>query len=602
MLGMTATPERTDGTNVYSYFDYNLAYEIPLLDALDHDFLAPFHYIGVTDYEKDGESIDDKTSLKYLVSDERVDHIIEKTEYYGPRNNDVHGLIFVSRIEEGRGLMNKLEERGIKAIFVSATDSIDTRENAVEQLNNGNLQYIITVDIFNEGVDIPIINQIIMMRPTKSSIIFLQQLGRGLRKSPNKEFVTILDFIGNYDENYMIPMAFDRSHTSNKESIRNQIISPTISGVSTIHFEEIARRRILAAVSKARLNDMKRFKTAYQNLKDKIGLRSPMLLDFAKMGSVDVPDIIQKFETLYDMQAKFEENFQQSLSNEQYSSLDFLSKEVAVSKRPIEALILKKLLDQPSTTDDEIISELKSRNIFYDKDSLDNVATVLDLSYFVKKKREKYGDIPLIQRTNGIWKFTTEFQSALQSAVFKKYFIDAIETNLWDLHKSPAAYHDRFTIGKKYYRYDVIKMLNWEKEPNYLSVGGYSLRQDGRFLPVFISLQKTENFQNKMVYKNTFSDRSTIPLFSKGGRTTSSNTERRIIENNGFGMIQVFIRKSTNNKLEGSDFYYLGSAKVLSAKDVVEKNVDGKPTKLVDFTLRLEHEVDLDLYRVLTED
>jgi len=215
------------------------------------------------------------------------------------------------------------------------------------------------------------------------------------------------------------------------------------------------------------------------------------------------------------MQAKFEENFKQSLGNKQYSFLDFISKEIAVSKRPIEALILKKLLNQLSTTDDEIISELKSRNIFYDKDSLDNVASILDLSYFVKKKREKYGDMSLIQRNDGIWKFTTEFQSALQSSVFKKYFIDAIETNLWNLHKSPTAYHDRFTIGKKYYRYDVIKMLNWEKEPNYLSVGGYSLRQDGCFLPVFISLKKTENFQNKMVYKNTFLDRSTIPLFSK---------------------------------------------------------------------------------------
>src|SRR5699024_11737295 len=97
------------------------------------------------------------------------------------------------------------------------------------RLTKGELQYIITVDIFNEGVDIPILNQIVMMRPTKSSIIFLQQLGRGLRKFAHKEYVTILDFIGNYDENYMIPMAFDRSHTNNKEKIRKQIISPNRS-------------------------------------------------------------------------------------------------------------------------------------------------------------------------------------------------------------------------------------------------------------------------------------------------------------------------------------------------------------------------------------
>src|SRR5699024_5196219 len=154
-------------------------------------------YIGVTDYEKDGEVINDKTNLKYLVSDERVNYIIEKTKYYGPRDDDVHGLIFVSRITEGQELAIKLNDRGIKAQFVSGDDTVETREEAVRRLTDGELQYIITVDIFNEGVDIPILNQIIMMRPTKSSIIFLQQLDRGLRKFANKEYVTILDFIGN---------------------------------------------------------------------------------------------------------------------------------------------------------------------------------------------------------------------------------------------------------------------------------------------------------------------------------------------------------------------------------------------------------------------
>lgn len=601
MLGMTATPERTDGTNVYAYFDHNLAYEISLLDALDHEFLTPFHYIGVTDYEKDGESITDKTSLKHLVSDERVNYIVAKTEYYGPRNHDVHGLIFVSRIEEGRELANKLKERNIDTIFVSASDTVETRENAVHQLNNGDLQYIITVDIFNEGVDIPMVNQIIMMRPTKSSIIFLQQLGRGLRKAPHKEFVTILDFIGNYDENYMIPMAFDRSNTSNKEKIRKQVISPSISGVSTINFEEIARNRILESVSKVRLNDMKRFKNAYQNLKDKIGLRSPMLLDFAKMGSVDVPDIIQKFKTSYAMQHKFEQELPESLNDKQQLFLTFVSEEITVSKRPIEAWILKQLLNKQTLTDEDILSRLEEQNIFCDKETIDNVASILNLNYFVKGKRKKYGNVAMINRNDGIWTLTDKFQLMLQSQIFKKYFVDALDANLWNLHQNPALYRTRFTIGEKYYRSDVIKMLNWENEPNYLNVGGYSLRQDGRFLPVFISLKKTEKFQSKVAYKNTFFDRSTLPWFSKGGRSTSSNMERKILDHKGFGMIQLFVRKSDNDKSEGKDFYYLGSARILSAKNTIEENVDGKSIKLVEFILRLEHEVDLGLYRVLTE-
>lgn len=599
MLGMTATPERTDGTNVYEYFDYHLAYEISLLDSLDHDLLTPFHYIGVTDYERNGEIIDDKTSLKHLISNERVDYIIDKTHYYGPQ--DVHGLIFVSRIAEGYELAIKLTNRGINAQFVSAEDTVEAREKAVRQLTDGKLKYIITVDIFNEGVDIPILNQIVMMRPTKSSIIFLQQLGRGLRKFKNKEYVTILDFIGNYDENYMIPMAFDRSHTSSKEKIRKQIISPSISGVSTIHFEEVARKRILDSISRVRLNDMKQFKNSYQNLKNKIGRRTPMLLDFAKMGNINVVDIIHKFGTVYDMQLKFENNFPTLLNKEQYSFLSFISAEITISQRPLEAWILNQMLHKGGLSDKEILSDLNSQNIFCDNETLDSSSSVLDLSYFSKVKLKKYGDVALINRTNGIWKFTAEFQAILHSPIFKRYFIDALEANLWRLHQNPTIYSSRFTIGEKYYRSDVIKMLNWENEPNYLSIGGYSLRQDGRFLPVFISLKKTEKFQSKMVYKNTFFDRSTLPWFSKSGRSTSSATEHQILEHKGFGMIQLFVRKSTDDKLEGTDFYYLGSAKIIGAKDIIEKNVNGKPTKLVDFTLRLEHEIDLGLYRVLTE-
>lgn len=600
MLGMTATPERTDGTNVYAYFNYHLAYEISLLDSLDNDLLTPFHYIGVTDYEKDGQIIDDKTTLRYLVSDERVDYIIAKAKYYGPRDDNVHGLIFVSRVEEGRELETKLNLRGIRTKFVSAIDTVQTRENAVSQLTDGELQYIITVDIFNEGVDIPCLNQIVMMRPTKSSIIFLQQLGRGLRKYVGKESVTILDFIGNYDENYMIPMAFDRSHTSNKEKIRKQIISPSISGVSTINFEEIARKRVLKAVSNVRLNEMKRFKNAYNNLKDKIGLRPPMLVDFYKMGNIAVPDIIRKFDSLYYMQVKFENNPIDSLNEEQSIFLKFISKEITVSKRPLEALILRDLLNNTFLTDESIISELKSKNIFFDGDSLNNAERILNLEYFMKKNQKKYGQISIINRDNHCWKFTPKFESALKSKAFTKYFIDAIDVNLLELNKKDTAYIKRFKIGEKYYRSDVIKLLNWENEQNPQNVGGYIMRPDGKFLPVFIALEKTEKFSNKLAYEDAFLDRSTMRWFSKSGRSTSSATEHKVIEHKEFGMIQLFVKKSDDDKREGNDFYYLGSAKVLTAENTTAKNTDGKITKLIEFTIRLEHEVNLSLYRALT--
>lgn len=602
MLGMTATPERTDGTNVYEYFDYHLAYEISLLDALDQDLLAPFHYIGVTDYEVDGHVIDDRTSLRYLVSDERVNYILAKTIYYGPREGGLHGLIFVSRVDEGRQLAEKFNQRGVHAIFVSAVDSVEAREEAVRRLTVGELQYIITVDIFNEGVDIPILNQVVMMRPTQSSIIFLQQLGRGLRKLPDKESVTVLDFIGNYDENYMIPMAFDRSHTSNKEKIRKQIISPSISGVSTIHFEEVARKRILAAVSKARLNDMKRFKDAYHNVKDKIGLRAPMLLDFAKLSGVDVADIVAKFKTLYDMHKKFEAHLPWALTQRDYRFLLFLSKEVAVAKRPLEAWILQQLIAGMQLDDKAIQQAMDDRHVFCDSESLDNVAAVLDLSYFMQANQAKYGQLPIAMRDTTGWHLSGEFADALATPGFKAYVNDVLAANRFELQHNDMIHGDRFTIGEKYYRADVIKLLNWHGEQNGQNVGGYIMRPDRRYLPVFIALEKTEQFQNKMAYEDAFIDRSTMRWFSKSGRSTTSKTESEVIAHQGFGMIQLFVKKSDNDKREGNDFYYLGSAQVLSAKDTVAENADGKATKLIEFELNLEHQVDLSLYRALTDE
>ncbi|ANZ61098.1 DEAD/DEAH box helicase [Secundilactobacillus paracollinoides] len=601
MMGMTATPERTDGTNVYAYFDYNLAYENSLIDALDNDLLAPFHYIGVTDYEKNGQTITDTTDLKHLVSDERVAHLIKKTRYYGPAPSKLHGLIFVSRIDEGQKLAIKLNQQGFNAEFVYSATPIEKREDAVERLNNGELQYILTVDIFNEGVDIPCLNQIVMMRPTQSSIIFLQQLGRGLRKYHDKDYVTVLDFIGNYNENYMIPMAFDKAHSSNKEQIRKQIISPTISGVSTINFEHIARKRILDAVGRAKLDAMSRFRDAYKSLKDKIGRRQPTLLDFAQIGSVNVSDIVRKFKTLYNMRLKFEEEPIAELTDRQYKFLLFLSREIAVSKRPIEAILLNHLIQKGSLDDRQLRSLLSTQHIFYDEETLVNVASVLNVSYFMEMNQDKYGGIPLVDHQHNTWALSTQFKNDLRYFIFSEYVKDVCDSNLCALKKASFKFDERFTIGNKYFRNDVIKLLDWPGEQNAQNVGGYAMRPDKRFFPVFIALEKTEKFQNKMAYEDAFIDRGTMRWFSKSGRSTSSNQERTVINNPSYGMIQLFVKKSDDDKKEGNDFYYLGSAKIVEADDVTRINNEHKQIKLVSFKLKLQKPVDINLYHALSK-
>lgn len=291
-LGMTASPERTDAFDVYDAFDHNIAYEIRLQQALEENLLCPFHYFGITDLQIDGETVDEETGLRdfnKLTSDDRVSYVIEQMEYYGYCGRKPKGLIFCSSKKEAGVLSEKFNERGYRTMALTGDDSQEKREQAVERLvledGEDKLDYIFTVDIFNEGVDIPEVNQVIMLRPTESPIVFVQQLGRGLRKADDKEYVVILDFIGNYKNNFMIPIALSGDRSYNKDNIRRYVLEGEriIPGSSTIHFDEISRKRIFAAIDSANFSDIKLIKENYKNLKNKLG-RIPALKDFSYVG------------------------------------------------------------------------------------------------------------------------------------------------------------------------------------------------------------------------------------------------------------------------------------------------------------------------------
>lgn len=219
-LGMTATPDKRDdnieGRNIYEIFNYQIAYEIRLQQAMEEDLLCPFHYFGISDValvnEKNikARKIDGR-DFNILTGDERVKHIIEQANYFGYSGDRVKGLIFCSRIDESIELSNKFNQminpetgKNFRTIALNGSASDDERQNAFERLamnednateKNQPLDYIFSVEILNEGVDIVEVNQVIMLRPTESPIVFIQQLGRGLRKAEGKEFVVILDFI-----------------------------------------------------------------------------------------------------------------------------------------------------------------------------------------------------------------------------------------------------------------------------------------------------------------------------------------------------------------------------------------------------------------------
>ena len=343
-LGMTATPDKRDdnleGGNIYEIFNHQIAYEIRLQDAMEEDLLCPFHYFGITDLEvisDVGKTVQEKEeNFRYLTSDERVYNIMKQAQFFGYSGERVKGLIFCSRIDEAKELSEKMNEKGWRTLVLSGSDSESVRTNAIERLageeSEEALDYILSVDIFSEGVDVPEINQVIMLRPTESPIIFIQQLGRGLRKAEGKEFVVIIDFIGNYRKNFMIPIALSGDRSYNKDNIRRYVTEGgrIIPGASTVHFDKISRQKIFQSIDNANFSDIKLIRENYRNLKDKLG-HIPALVDFDKYGEMDVLRIFDNnsLGSYYKFLVKYEKGYTIRLSEDEEKVIEFISKKLA---------------------------------------------------------------------------------------------------------------------------------------------------------------------------------------------------------------------------------------------------------------------------------
>lgn len=602
LLGMTATPERTDNLNIYELFDYNIAYEIRLQEALEEDLLCPFHYFGITDYEKDGNLINETADLKYLVNDERIDFLINKIDYYGCYGNKPKGLVFCSRKDEAKQLAQSFNKRNIPSSYLSGDHGLDERENEISRLENGEINYIFTVDIFNEGIDIPKVNQVVMLRNTESSIIFIQQLGRGLRKDESKEFVTVIDFIGNYKNNYMIPMALSGDNTRNKSNLRRDTIDVNyISGLSAINFEQIAKERIFSSIDQVKLDSMAELKKNYLSLKNRLN-RVPYLYDFEFFDSVDPLLIIGKEKTYYQFLNRIGEA-EESLSTEEELALKFVSVELLSGIRPHELLVLELFFENKS--EELTISNIKKlfneMGISHDDETIESVLSVLDLSFYEPVLNRNYSPSQLFKVDNQKIYATDKLKSFWNNPYFNKLILDAITTGLEKSNEYNKS--ERLGLYKKYRRKDALRVLNMEFKQNEQGIGGYTYTQSNKQFAIFVTLDKGKDFKaSLMAYEDEFLDESTFRWFTKSPRTLRS-PEVEILKHSEDWQIHLFIKRKYNQKDNEIDFYYLGEMNVM--KDTIEqkqkKTSDGKLKNVVEMNFKLLEPIEPNMYEFLTK-
>ena len=593
-LGMTATPERTDGQNIYELFDHNIAYEIRLQEALDNDMLCPFIYYGVSDIRVDGQLIDERSSFSRLVSSERVSHILEKVAYYGVSGEKVRGLIFCSSVDEANELEKQFNIRGLRTRALSGVHSQEERQKAVQELEVGKLDYILTVDIFNEGIDIPSVNQVVMLRNTQSSIIFIQQLGRGLRKHDSKEYVTIIDFIGNYQNNYLIPLALFGDQSMNKDNYRREVREPnTLSGLTTINFEKIAREQIFSSITNTTLSSIKILRDAFKDLENKLG-RIPYLTDFVKLNSIEPLIFFENssFNNYSDVINKFSEEMI-TLSKIEKKFLNFVTFEVLNGKRKHELYLLKLLLENDGqVSSDKWFEYVLEHELETDSEVLDSVARVLDLSFLKAQEQKKYGNKALAQLNGEMYELNSEVMKSIQdNSNFGSLFSDVIEAGILKSKEYP----DILTLYQKYSRRDVLKLLNVRKDEPPLNIGGYKIDQETNSCPIFITYHKSDDISETIKYEDELLNESTLKWFSKNKRTIESNDVSTIVNSNSNGLrLELFVIKDDS---EGGEFYYLGPLKYIdgSASEIVKSG-----DSVVQMRFKLEYPVETNLFKYLT--
>ena len=636
-----------EGRNIYEIFEHNIAYEIRLQKAMEEDLLCPFHYFGITDFEIiDDEMVNGKKltteqkleNFRFLTSDERVKYIMEQARYYGYSGDRVKGLIFCSRIEEAQELSKKFNEHVWRTLALSGSDSEEVRRDAIERLVNDDineLDYILSVDIFSEGVDVPEINQVIMLRPTQSPIVFIQQLGRGLRKAEDKEYVVILDFIGNYKNNFMIPIALSGDRSYNKDNVRHYVMegSRIIPGSSTIHFDEISRKKIYQAIDNANFSDLKLIKENYFNLKNKLG-HIPKLEEFDQYGEMDVCRIFdnKSLGSYYKFLVKYDKEYIVRLNDEEEKIIEFISKKIANGKRVHELELLSLMIRHNHGLIGKLQDNLQEKyEIILNDDSIRNIINIMTNEFPTGSARKTYKECVFIEQEKDP-KIFEELQTeqlhrnmeTRMTAYAQNWLSKHIEygvsaplkemlhnpdflTILEDLINFGKARYERdysnryqdtdFVLYQKYTYEDVCRLLNWENNEVPLNIGGYKFDKKTKTFPVFINYDKADNISDTTKYEDHFVSNNQLIAISKSGRSLESEDVQNFLHARERNIdVQLFVRKNKDDKIS-KEFYYLGRMTATGeAKEFVMPNTE---KTAVEILWTLDVPVKEDLYEYI---
>ena len=607
-LGMTASPDRTDSFNIYELFNNNIVYEVRLKEAMENNLLCPFHYFGISDLIIDGETLDELSDFTRLTSDKRVDHIIDKINYYGYSGDRVKGLVFCSSKREAQILSDAFNSRGFRTTSLTGEDGQKKREKEIEKLiaDSGDiLDYIFTVDIFNEGIDIPEVNQVVMLRPTQSAIIFIQQLGRGLRKNKDKDFVVIIDFIANYKNNFLIPIALSGDRSYDKDTARKFLSQGNryLPGMSTIHFDNISKQRIYSAIDNVKLNTWLFISDEYNKLKNKLG-RIPTYYDFENYDTLDIKKIFEVAGSYYVFLSKKDRDYSYNgkISKTAENMLNFVSTNLILSKKIEELILLRLILKNSQKLEEDfrgvMLTDYTKLIADYELEVSRKILTNNFVTSSVTKK--KFNDCIFLDEYNKVVKPSKELEKELQSDIFRTLLTELVEYGIYRYNKyyKDNLYRDtNFILYEKYSFEDICKLFSWSINYVPLAIGGYKYDEQTKTLPVFINYDIDENSFNHD-YVHGFLPDNGFTSMSKPRRNLESKECEYFYKDET--KIYLFMRKNKDDKDGARIFYFLGEMKTVGKPKLVHREKSGDT--VIQFFYKIQTPLREDMYEYFTKE
>ena len=607
-LGMTASPDRTDSFNIYELFNNNIVYEVRLKEAMENNLLCPFHYFGISDLIIDGETLDELSDFTRLTSDKRVDHIIDKINYYGYSGDRVKGLVFCSSKREAQILSDAFNSRGFRTTSLTGEDGQEKREKEIEKLiaDSGDiLDYIFTVDIFNEGIDIPEVNQVVMLRPTQSAIIFIQQLGRGLRKNKDKDFVVIIDFIANYKNNFLIPIALSGDRSYDKDTARKFLSQGNryLPGMSTIHFDNISKQRIYSAIDNVKLNTWLFISDEYNKLKNKLG-RIPAYYDFENYDTLDIKKVFEVAGSYYAFLSIKDRDYSYNgkISKTAENMLNFVSTNLILSKKIEELILLRLILKNSQNLEEDfrgvMLTDYTKLIADYELEVSRKILTNNFVTSSVTKK--KFNDCIFLDEYNKVVKPSKELEKELQSDIFRTLLTELVEYGIYRYNKyyKDNLYRDtNFILYEKYSFEDICKLFSWSINYVPLAIGGYKYDEQTKTLPVFINYDIDENSFNHD-YVHGFLPDNGFTSMSKPRRNLESRECEYFYKDET--KIYLFMRKNKDDKDGARIFYFLGEMKTVGKPELVHREKSGDT--VLQFFYKLQTPLREDMYEYFTRE